>query len=557
VLLAVASAHKSHNPLTDLRDKLSSHLVLDQEKPISVVASPKVLNKSGDIVTVLISGVEKPLIGDLIAVYSPADVDTTKTTPIKFMTAKNFGSDYLKTGSGQAEFRIVNMHADVGFYFYKNASGNSWRSNKLAFGGKSEPIAFSNFNEPNQGHIALTGKPGEMKVMWASGTRLTTQILRVGTKSGKYELLFPAKTDTYKPSDLCGSPANSWGWKDPGYLHEAVAKSLTPGATYYYIFGSTKTGWSPEASFVAPAPAGPTQSIQFVAFGDLGKYEVDGTVEHWGQDNAPFITTQKILKTVQDGKAEMVLHVGDVAYAVGYSAQWDEFLEQIGPVASRVPWMTLPGNHERDWINGKSINGTDSGGECGVPYEKRFRMPTSAPDQPWYSFDHGPVHFVTMSTEHFFQVGTVQNDWIAKDLASVDRKKTPWVVFSGHRPMYIDSTNWEKVEGDQTVAEDLRKHVEPLLVKNKVDVAFWGHHHSYQRSCPVSNLKCGSGPVHFVVGMAGFGLSPNINKDMPHYMQFVDVKEHGYTTVQVDEKNFRLQYWGHKGGLKDEAHLTK
>ena len=29
------------------------------------------------------------------------------------------------------------------------------------------------------------------------------------------------------------------------------------------------------------------------------------------------------------------------------------------------------------------FNVTDSAGECGVPYEKRFAMPTPAPDQPW------------------------------------------------------------------------------------------------------------------------------------------------------------------------------
>ena len=29
------------------------------------------------------------------------------------------------------------------------------------------------------------------------------------------------------------------------------------------------------------------------------------------------------------------------------------------------------------------FNVTDSAGECGVPYERRFAMPRPAPDQPW------------------------------------------------------------------------------------------------------------------------------------------------------------------------------
>jgi len=33
----------------------------------------------------------------------------------------------------------------------------------------------------------------------------------------------------------------------------------------------------------------------------------------------------------------------------GYGAQWEVFADQIQPVARRMPWMTVGGNHERDW----------------------------------------------------------------------------------------------------------------------------------------------------------------------------------------------------------------
>lgn len=52
--------------------------------------------------------------------------------------------------------------------------------------------------------------------------------------------------------------------------------------------------------------------------------------------------------------------------------------------------------------------GSDSGGECGVVYEKRLKMPNGGKDKPWYSFDFGPVHFTTFSTEHSFERGTEQ-----------------------------------------------------------------------------------------------------------------------------------------------------
>jgi hypothetical protein len=42
----------------------------------------------------------------------------------------------------------------------------------------------------------------------------------------------------------------------------------------------------------------------------------------------------------------------------------------------------------------------DSGGECGVPYESYFPMPSAGKDKPWYSIEQGSVHFNVMSTEH-------------------------------------------------------------------------------------------------------------------------------------------------------------
>jgi hypothetical protein len=41
----------------------------------------------------------------------------------------------------------------------------------------------------------------------------------------------------------------------------------------------------------------------------------------------------------------MVLHVGDVAYADGNADVWDSFMEEIEPIASRVPYMVGIGKH--------------------------------------------------------------------------------------------------------------------------------------------------------------------------------------------------------------------
>lgn len=53
-----------------------------------------------------------------------------------------------------------------------------------------------------------------------------------------------------------------------------------------------------------------------------------------------------------------------------------QYMDQIQPVASRVPWMVGVGNHERDFPTASKsatrpelsyFTGDDSGGDCGVP----------------------------------------------------------------------------------------------------------------------------------------------------------------------------------------------
>lgn len=54
-----------------------------------------------------------------------------------------------------------------------------------------------------------------------------------------------------------------------------------------------------------------------------------------------------VTKAVDAGDVDAVFHIGDISYATGFLVEWNMFLEMISPVASRVPYMTASGNHER------------------------------------------------------------------------------------------------------------------------------------------------------------------------------------------------------------------
>jgi len=61
-----------------------------------------------------------------------------------------------------------------------------------------------------------------------------------------------------------------------------------------------------------------------------------------------------------------------------------------------------------------------------------------------------------MSTEHDFTVGSPQWNYLVSDLQKVNRTETPWVIFTGHRPMY-------SIKGG-SFAEGMRKELEDVLM---------------------------------------------------------------------------------------------
>jgi hypothetical protein len=75
-------------------------------------------------------------------------------------------------------------------------------------------------------------------------------------------------------------------------------------------------------------------------------------------------------------------------------------------------------------------------------------------------------------------------------MSKVNRTSTPFLIFTGHRPNCIDSSDASPHGGNLTTAIELQKAVEPLLVKYRVDSRFLGHEHSEQHNCIVIGGEC-------------------------------------------------------------------
>lgn len=92
------------------------------------------------------------------------------------------------------------------------------------------------------------------------------------------------------------------------------------------------------------------------------------------------------------------------------------------------------------------------------------------PNNHWYSWSVGPVHFVSMSTEaYFFYNGSsTQFAWLEADMAAVNRTETPWLVVFGHRSIYCSCDT--DCDGDATAVRVGTYGLEALFRKYSVDL---------------------------------------------------------------------------------------
>nr|CAB3451692.1 unnamed protein product [Digitaria exilis] len=348
-------------------------------------------------------------------------------------------------------------------------------------------------------HLAFTDAVDEMRVMFLCGDD-GKRVVRYGLEEETNWTEVGTEVSTYEQKHMCDKPANhSVGWRDPGFVFDGLMKGLLPGRRYFYKVGSDTGGWSKTYNFIS-RDSEANETIAFL-FGDMGTYVPYNT---YIRTQAESLSTVKwILRDIEalGDKPAFISHIGDISYARGYSWVWDHFFSQIEPIAANTPYHVCIGNHEYDWPSQPwkpswATYGKDGGGECGIPYSVKFRMPGNSilptgnggPDTRnlYYSFDSGVVHFVYMSTETNFLQGSEQYNFLKSDLEKVNRTRTPFIVFQGHRPMYTSSDETR----DAALKQQMLQHLEPLLVTYNVTLALWGHVHRYERFCPMKNFQC-------------------------------------------------------------------
>ena len=263
--------------------------------------------------------------------------------------------------------------------------------------------------------------------------------------------------------------------------------------------------------------------------------------------------TKKTINNILDQHPELIITTGDQVKESPSASCWIEMSKSI-----KDRMKIAIGNHDAEFANiYKQI----------VDYHNV--------KNPYYAHDFKNVHFISMSTEHPFEAGSQQYEFIKNDLEKASTNSSiNWIIVHQHKPLY--STNQDKKE-----AEQLRDIYQQLFQQYDVDLVISSHNQYYERTYPIlynkeyekeTNKKVepkpritnnsqsdyldkDNGIIFLTVGTAGDELDPV--KERPNFYVLQESK-FGFLEIEVKNDGKRLvgQFHTNDGKIVDQFTLN-
>jgi Purple acid Phosphatase, N-terminal domain/Calcineurin-like phosphoesterase len=329
---------------------------------------------------------------------------------------------------------------------------------------------------PSGVHLAYGSDPTtQMSVIWQVDIPVVQPYLHLGTSPGDLTEKIGAELKNLRTAYPGQPPLEQ-------YYVQARAANLQPDTTYYYTISHAGHPGGTLRSFrTAPQP-GSGQPFTFTAFGDQSV-------------SAPALAVDRV---VAAQRPAFHLLAGDIAYAdengrgfrpalvespvsdVFRPVIWNQYLAQIEPVASQIPWMVTMGNHDMEALYSPGGYG---GQLC------RFAFPGNGPAvcPTVYSFSYQNVAFLALDANDVsyeiranldYSAGE-QTKWIASELSRYRGEAgIDFIVAFLHHCAYCTGRTHGSDGG-------VREHWSPLFDQYQVDLVINGHNHLYERTDPI------------------------------------------------------------------------
>ncbi|GAB9473491.1 Acid phosphatase [Globisporangium polare] len=438
---------------------------------------------------------------------------------------------------------------------------------------------------PQQLHLAYAGAAAGtgMTISWTTYTQVTDPKVWVGSSAGTLALSSAVvEVSTYYQEG-----------KYSLYSYHATVAGLSPFTKYFYKVGSLSLSdfQSSPSSFMTARPTTTTDTFEIAVYGDFGADKNAKETLSYVTDKLP-------------GKVDFIYHIGDISYADNaflsaseffgffYEETYNRWMNSLTPVMKTLPYMVLVGNHEAECHSPSCLISTKKKDGLGSynAYNSRFKMPSSESGgvkNMWYSFEYGPVHFTSVSSETDY-AGAPSNSysgrtyggygdqlkWLEADLqkANANRNNVPWLIVGMHRAMYtLDQCDASGVPIGEALP--VQKGFEELFIKYGVDVVVAGHVHTYERHYPIARNKAvldgvsadkrvytnPRAPVYITSGAAGNSEGHQTYKvsDIP-WNVLTNIQDFGISTLKVNRTALTWSYVATATGVKvDEFTMVK
>lgn len=321
--------------------------------------------------------------------------------------------------------------------------------------------------------------------------------------------------------------------------YHAEATDLEPNTTYEYRVAIDEQVSDVHTFTTGPAP-GTEVDATITAFAD------HGTVDP-ANSRADGENPQRVTDLAAELDPVFHLHAGDTSYAEGDPRQWNAYFEQIEPLASKAPYMAVPGNHEREEPLGFQ------------QYATRFNTATEDHGL-WYSFQYGSVLVVGLNSERACVARAANEAVVGMDeaddcetgepvdpykpqlsfveetlQAAAEDPSIDWRLLVSHHLFWSSSSHAGSI--------GLQDHYMPLMDRYGVDIVVQAHDHVYERSKPLHDRSVNqTGIVYLTNGAAGSG-TYGFSEDQPTWSAFRDNDHYGVLVLEIqgDELHGRFE----------------
>lgn len=246
---------------------------------------------------------------------------------------------------------------------------------------------------------------------------------------------------------------------------------------------------------------------------------------------------------------EFIISTGDNFYPDGVSSVHDPFFKSSFEDIYEgfnlfCPWYITLGNHEYRGNSQAIIEYSEISQRWKMPdryYYKDIDLEVANSKARFIFLDTSPFEDSYYNREKYKNVthqdSLAQKKWLQKTLQN---STADWNIVVGHHPFYSSGKRKDDIPY-------VKKHLEPLLEKYKVDAYFAGHEHDLQHQKPE-----GVTTHHFV---SGAGAETRPTGKLP-YTKFSN-SESGFMVVSLLKEKMWVQVVNWKGDVVYQTEIKK